>query len=96
MNSTILASDFVAERYVSLCSETYAFHPDTLRCTFGCIYSTLCRNTMQFYHLSWHIYGVLIYLSLSNCRPAVCLDVHSVKSNNGVRKYKGAEKLNHF
>lgn len=30
MNSTVLPSDFVAERHTSLCSETHAFHSDML------------------------------------------------------------------
>lgn len=75
-------SDFCCRAPLLCTAKAHSFHPAVLLYTFGCIYSTLCRNTMQFYHLPWHIYGTLIYLSLNNCRPAVCLNVRSAKSNN--------------
>lgn len=49
MNSALLPG-FVAGAHTSLCSETRSI-PTQLRYTFGCIYSTLCGNTVQFRRL---------------------------------------------
>lgn len=50
MNSALLPG-FVAGAHTSLCSETRSILTQ-LRYTFGCIYSTLCGNTVQFRRLS--------------------------------------------